>query len=78
MVWNLGLVASEFKSAYVAAKHGLIGFTKVLAFEGAAHNITAVAVCPSYVRAPLVEKQVADHAQQHNIPESPPANAVAR
>lgn len=65
-----GLVASEFKSAYVAAKHGVIGFTKVLALEGAPHNITAVAVCPSYVRTPLVEKQVAAQAQQHNIPES--------
>jgi 3-hydroxybutyrate dehydrogenase len=65
-----GLVASEYKSAYVAAKHGVIGFTKVLALEGAPHNITAVAVCPSYVRTPLVEKQVSAQARQHNIPES--------
>ncbi len=65
-----GLVASEYKSAYVAAKHGVIGFTKVLALEGAPHNITAVAVCPSYVRTPLVEKQVAAQAKQHNISET--------
>ncbi len=65
-----GLVASEFKSAYVAAKHGLIGFTKVLALEGAAHNITAVAVCPSYVRTPLVEKQIAAQSKQHGIPQN--------
>jgi 3-hydroxybutyrate dehydrogenase len=65
-----GLVASEFKSAYVTAKHGLIGFTKALALEGAPHNVTAVAVCPSYVRTPLVEKQIAAQAQRHRIPES--------
>jgi 3-hydroxybutyrate dehydrogenase len=63
-----GLVASEFKSAYVAAKHGVLGFTKVLALEGAPYNITAVAVCPSYVRTPLVEKQIALQAQHHGIP----------
>lgn len=62
-----GLVASEYKSAYVAAKHGVIGFTKVLALEGAPHNITAVAVCPSYVRTPLVENQIADLAEKHKI-----------
>lgn len=65
-----GLVASEYKSAYVAAKHGVIGFTKVLALEGAPHNITAVAVCPSYVRTPLVEKQIAAQAERHRIPAS--------
>jgi 3-hydroxybutyrate dehydrogenase len=65
-----GLVASEYKSAYVAAKHGLIGFTKVLALEGAPHNIGAVAVCPSYVRTPLVEKQIAEQARRHGIAES--------
>jgi 3-hydroxybutyrate dehydrogenase len=62
-----GLVASPFKSAYVSAKHGLLGLTKVIALEGAAHNITAVAVCPGYVRTPLVEKQIADQAKAHGI-----------
>ncbi|MGH9326646.1 MAG: 3-hydroxybutyrate dehydrogenase [Terriglobia bacterium] len=61
------LVASEFKCAYVAAKHGVLGFTKVLALEGAPHNITAVAVCPSYVRTPLLEKQINDQAILHGI-----------
>lgn len=65
-----GLVASEYKSAYVAAKHGVIGFTKALALEGAPYNITAVAVCPSYVRTPLVEKQIADQAKQYKISEA--------
>lgn len=65
-----GQVASEFKSAYVSAKHGIIGFTKVLALEGAPHNITAVAVCPSYVRTPLVENQIAAQAKQHKISEA--------
>lgn len=62
-----GLVASEFKSAYVAAKHGVIGFTKVLALEGAPYNITAVAVCPSYVRTALVEKQIDEQARRHGV-----------
>ena len=65
-----GLVASEFKSAYVAAKHGLVGFTKTIALEGAPFNITANAICPGYVKTPLVEKQIADQAKTHNIPES--------
>lgn len=65
-----GLVASEFKSAYTAAKHGVIGFTKVLALEGGPHNITAVAICPSYVRTPLVERQISEQAERHHIPES--------
>jgi 3-hydroxybutyrate dehydrogenase len=65
-----GLVASEFKSAYVAAKHGIVGFTKVLALEGAALGITANAICPGYVKTPLVEKQIADQAIAHGIPES--------
>ncbi len=65
-----GLVASEFKSAYVSAKHGLVGFTKTIALEGAPFNITANAICPGYVRTPLVEKQIADQARTHNIPES--------
>lgn len=65
-----GLVASEFKSAYVAAKHGIVGFTKTVALEGAPFNITANAICPGYVKTPLVEKQIADQAKTHNIPES--------
>lgn len=65
-----GLVASEFKSAYVASKHGIVGFTKTIALEGAPFNITCNAICPGYVKTPLVEKQIADQAKTHNIPES--------
>lgn len=65
-----GLVASEFKSAYVASKHGILGLTKTLALEGASFNITANSICPGYVRTPLVEKQIADQAKTHGIPES--------
>jgi 3-hydroxybutyrate dehydrogenase len=64
-----GLVASEFKSAYVAAKHGIVGFTKVLGLEGAPYNITCNAICPGYVKTPLVEKQIADQAKAHNMSE---------
>jgi len=64
-----GLVASEFKSAYVAAKHGLVGFTKVTALEGAPFGITCNAICPGYVKTPLVEKQIADQAKTHGISE---------
>jgi 3-hydroxybutyrate dehydrogenase len=64
------LRASAFKSAYVAAKHGLLGLTRVTALEGAEHGVTCNAVCPSYVRTPLVEKQIADQARMHGIPES--------
>lgn len=64
-----GLVASEYKSAYVAAKHGLVGFTKVLALEGATKGITANAICPGYVKTPLVEKQIAEQALAHGISE---------
>ena len=62
-----GLVASEFKSAYVAAKHGLVGLTKVLALEGAAFGITANSICPGYVKTPLVDKQIDDQAKAHGI-----------
>jgi len=62
-----GLVASEFKSAYVASKHGIIGFTKTIALEGAPFNITANAICPGYVKTPLVEKQIDDQAKAHGI-----------
>jgi 3-hydroxybutyrate dehydrogenase len=64
-----GLVASPFKIAYVSAKHGVIGLCKTLALEGAEHGITANAVCPAYVRTPLVEKQIADQARAHGLPE---------
>ena len=64
-----GLRASEFKSAYVAAKHGLEGLSKVTALEGAAHGVTSNCVNPGYVRTPLVERQIADQARLHGIPE---------
>ena len=64
------LRASAFKSAYVSAKHGLLGLTRVTALEGAEHSVTCNAICPSYVRTPLVEKQIADQARVHGIPES--------
>ena len=64
-----GLFASEFKSAYVAAKHGVIGFTKAVALEGAPFNITCNAICPGYVKTPLVEMQIADQAKVHNLSE---------
>ena len=65
-----GLVASEFKSAYVASKHGIVGFTKTLALEGAPYGITCNAICPGYVKTPLVEKQIADQAKVHQLSES--------
>jgi len=64
-----GLVASPYKAAYVSAKHGVLGLVKTLALEGADHGITATAVCPAYVRTPLVEKQIADQARVHGLPE---------
>ncbi|GLW46865.1 3-hydroxybutyrate dehydrogenase [Streptomyces sp. NBRC 14336] len=64
-----GLRASAYKAAYVSAKHGLEGLSKTAALEGAAHGVTSNCVCPSYVRTPLVEKQVADQARAHGIPE---------
>jgi 3-hydroxybutyrate dehydrogenase len=63
------LVASPYKSAYVSAKHGVLGLVKTLALEGADQGISAVAVCPGYVRTPLVEKQITDQARAHGIPE---------
>jgi 3-hydroxybutyrate dehydrogenase len=63
------LVASSYKAAYVAAKHGLVGLTKVIALEAAARcpDVTAHAICPSYVRTPLVEAQVAEQARLHGL-----------
>ncbi|MDI1353574.1 MAG: 3-hydroxybutyrate dehydrogenase [bacterium] len=71
-----GLVASEFKSAYVASKHGIVGFTKTLGLEGAPFNITCNAICPGYVKTPLVEKQIADQAKAHHMSEDDVVNKV--
>ena len=64
-----GLVASPFKAGYVSAKHGLMGLVKTLALEGAGEGILATAVCPAFVRTPLVEAQIADQAKAHGLPE---------
>jgi 3-hydroxybutyrate dehydrogenase len=63
------LAASPYKAAYVSAKHGVLGLIKTLALEGAEHGITANAVCPGYVRTPLVERQIPDQARAHGISE---------
>jgi 3-hydroxybutyrate dehydrogenase len=63
------LVASPYKSAYVSAKHGVLGLVRTLALEGADVGITAIAVCPGYVRTPLVEKQIGDQARAHGLAE---------
>jgi len=63
-----GLVASPYKAAYVAAKHGIVGLTKVIALEGAESGVTCNAICPGYVWTPLVEKQIEDQAKAHGIP----------
>jgi 3-hydroxybutyrate dehydrogenase len=65
-----GLVASPFKAGYVSAKHGVMGLVKTLALEGADAGIRACAVCPGYVRTPLVEEQIADQARAHGLPEA--------
>jgi 3-hydroxybutyrate dehydrogenase len=62
-----GKVASPFKAAYISAKHGLLGLTKTVALEVAEHNITCNAICPAYVRTPLVEKQIEEQAKRHGI-----------
>ncbi len=64
-----GLRASEFKSAYVTSKHGITGLTKVLGLEGAPYGITCNAICPGYVKTPLVEAQIKDQAKAHNMSE---------
>jgi 3-hydroxybutyrate dehydrogenase len=63
------LAASPFKAGYVSAKHGAMGLVKTLALEGAEHGILATAVCPGFVRTPLVEAQIADQAKAHGLPE---------
>ncbi|WP_088319696.1 3-hydroxybutyrate dehydrogenase [Kineosporia sp. R_H_3] len=63
------LVASPFKAAYVSAKHGVLGLVKTLALEGAPVGVTTCAICPGYVRTPLVERQIADQARAHGLPE---------
>ena len=64
-----GLVASPFKAGYVAAKHGVLGLVKTLALEGAEHGIAATAICPGFVRTPLVEGQLAAQAEAHGVSE---------
>ncbi|SNY57154.1 3-hydroxybutyrate dehydrogenase [Arsukibacterium tuosuense] len=72
-VINIGsihaVIASPFKSAYVAAKHGLLGFSKVVALENADKNFTINTICPAYVKTPLVEQQIAAQAKEHNLTE---------
>ena len=63
-----GLRASAYKSAYVAAKHGLEGLSKTIALEGGGRGVTSNTICPAYVRTPLVEKQIAAQAEVHGIP----------
>jgi 3-hydroxybutyrate dehydrogenase len=63
-----GLIGAKFKSAYVAAKHGVIGLTKVTALEMLENGVTANAICPTFVRTPLVDKQIDDQAKAHGIP----------
>jgi 3-hydroxybutyrate dehydrogenase len=64
-----GIRASKYKVAYITAKHGVIGMTKCLALEGADKNITCNAICPGYVKTPLVEAQIADQAKAHGLSE---------
>ena len=70
------LVASPYKSAYVAAKHGLLGFAKVVALETAEFDITINTICPSYVKTPLVENQIRQQAQEHGISEADVINNI--
>ncbi|MCY1238590.1 D-beta-hydroxybutyrate dehydrogenase [compost metagenome] len=71
-----GLVASPFKAAYVAAKHGVLGLTKTVALEVAENGITANSICPGYVLTPLVEKQIPDQARTRGITEQQVINDV--
>jgi 3-hydroxybutyrate dehydrogenase len=63
------LTASPYKFAYISAKHGLQGFSTVVALEGGPKGVTSNSICPAYVRTPLVENQIADHARTHGISE---------
>lgn len=71
-----GMIASPFKSAYVASKHGLIGFSKVIALEVADYDITINTLCPAYVKTPLVEKQITATAKEHGISEDEVVNNI--
>ncbi len=71
-----GLVASRYKAAYVAAKHGLVGLTKVVGLETAGSGVTCNAVCPGWVRTPLVEKQISDIAAQKQISQKQAAEEI--
>jgi 3-hydroxybutyrate dehydrogenase len=64
-----GLRASPFKAGYISAKHGLEGFSKVIALEGGPKGVTSNCICPAYVRTPLVEGQITDQAKVHGISE---------
>ncbi|UAA37917.1 3-hydroxybutyrate dehydrogenase [Paraneptunicella aestuarii] len=70
------LVASPYKSAYVAAKHGLLGFAKTLALETGDVDVTINTLCPSYVKTPLVEKQIASQAKEHGLSEEEVVNKI--
>lgn len=70
------LVASPYKSAYVSAKHGLLGFSKTIALESAEHDVTINTLCPSYVKTPLVENQITAQAQNHGITEEEVINTI--
>jgi 3-hydroxybutyrate dehydrogenase len=70
------LAASPYKAAYVSAKHGVLGLVKTLALEGGDAGVSASALCPGYVRTPLVEKQIADQAKAHGISEDRVLNEV--
>ena len=71
-----GLRASEFKSAYISAKHGMLGLTKTTALEGGPHGITVNAICPAYVRTPLVDNQIDAQAATHGIPREDVINTI--
>ncbi|GLY93828.1 SDR family oxidoreductase [Actinoplanes sp. NBRC 103695] len=73
-----GLIASPYKSAYVTAKHGLEGLSKTIALEGAGHGVTSNCVNPAFVRTPLVDKQIADQAAAHGIPEAEVVEVVEK
>ena len=79
-VINIGslhaLVASPYKSAYIAAKHGLLGFAKTISLEVATSNITINTLCPAYVKTPLVEKQITSQAKEHGMSEESVINDI--